>query len=219
MAKKMSKRLMAISSAAVLAVYAIGYTATEPAAASLAAASSDGAGGQSLASPPSISARPQVGAARLKDGTYTGAGWSRRGGVQVSVTIKNGRIVSAPITGVTTHYSQNVISGLPGEVVSLQGSQVDLVSGATDSSMAYQQAVAQALAQAGAQAATDPSSTIVVGPVGGAPNAGGARPAGQGGSFRRPRPDFQASDGYGRSGNGGGSSRFGAGGDGFGEDD
>ena len=79
---------------------------------------------------------------------------SRHGGVNVKVVIQNGKIVSAAITGTSTRYSPNVISSLPGEVLASQSANVNLVSGATDSSEAYQQAVAQALSQAGGSGAT-----------------------------------------------------------------
>lgn len=84
----------------------------------------------------------------VKDGTYSGSGMGRRGGVNVSVTIANGKIVAAAITSLTIHYPHNVINSLPPQVVAKQSSQVDLVSGATDSSLAFRQAVAQALSKA-----------------------------------------------------------------------
>ncbi len=195
MAKKMSKRLVALSSAAIVAVYGIGYGLTQPAAALMAAGqttpldtslasttttTSDAS--PSSAAPtvqPTQLSIPQSSAAStsatLKDGSYSGSGMSRHGGVSVQVTIQKGRIVSAPITGVTTRYSRSVIAGLPASVVSAQSSQIDLVSGATDSSMAYVQAVSQALAQAHVGAAVSTSNTssgvgagtVVVGPPSG----------------------------------------------------
>ncbi|MGH2363268.1 MAG: FMN-binding protein [Chloroflexota bacterium] len=167
MARRMTKGLVALSSAAVLAIYGVGYSATAPAAASMAAgmvpgvAVSPAAGSSATAATASPGVRattttPTSGSARAAhpvgwiDGTYSGTGWSRRGSVSVAVTIRGGRIASAPITGVTTHYDQSVIDPLPGEVLAAQDSHIDLVSGATDSSLAYQQAVAQALAKAGA---------------------------------------------------------------------
>ena len=84
-----------------------------------------------------------------KDGTYTATGYGRHGPVEVQVVIQGGKIVSAAISRCGTHYSCAVISRLPGEVVARQSAQVDFVSGATDSSIAYQQAVAQALSLAG----------------------------------------------------------------------
>jgi uncharacterized protein with FMN-binding domain len=64
------------------------------------------------------------------------------------VVVQNGRIVSARITNPTTRYPTSRIATLPGAVVAQQGANVNYVSGATDSSMAYLDAVATALAQA-----------------------------------------------------------------------
>jgi uncharacterized protein with FMN-binding domain len=83
-----------------------------------------------------------------KDGTYTGTGNSRRGSVQVSVTIQSGKIASVTIGRVSTEYPASDIARLPGEVVSRQSAQVDVVSGATFSSIAFRGAVQQALQQA-----------------------------------------------------------------------
>lgn len=99
---------------------------------------------------PSVAATPTATASQYKDGTYTGVGYSRHGGVQATVVIKGGKIVSANVSGCSTRYPCSAVSPLPPEVISMQTYQVDYVSGATDSSMAYQGAVEQALAQASA---------------------------------------------------------------------
>lgn len=75
-------------------------------------------------------------------------GTSRHGSVWATVVIQNGRIASAQITNATTRYPTARIAILPGEVVAQQTANVNYVSGATDSSMAYREAVASALAQA-----------------------------------------------------------------------
>ncbi|MBV8085224.1 MAG: FMN-binding protein [Chloroflexi bacterium] len=113
------------------------------------------------ASPAGVTSSSAAASTELKDGTYTGSGTSRHGGVSVSVTIQNGRIISAAITNVSTRYSQNVISGLPSEALSAQGADINLVSGATDSSEAYVQAVQQALAKA-STGATMSAGTVQV---------------------------------------------------------
>lgn len=84
----------------------------------------------------------------LRNGTYTGVGDSRRGAIQAAVTVQSGRITNVVITGASTQYPVSWISQLPPEVVATQSSQVDLVSGATYSSLAFQGAVRQAIAQA-----------------------------------------------------------------------
>lgn len=88
-------------------------------------------------------------ASGYRDGTYVGVGSSRHGSIQAKVVINGGRIVSAAITGCATRYPCSVVSALPGEVVARQGAPADYVSGATDSSRAYTQAIANALNQAG----------------------------------------------------------------------
>ncbi|MDQ6671124.1 MAG: FMN-binding protein [Chloroflexota bacterium] len=84
-----------------------------------------------------------------KDGTYTGQGSSRRGGVAVSVVVQGGRIVSVTITQSTLQYPLRDIAGLPAQVVQRQTAQVDTVSRATYSSQAFKGAVTQALSKAG----------------------------------------------------------------------
>ena len=101
---------------------------------------------------PSGNAAPQQQTAGLRDGTFVGVGNSRHGGMQVSVIVKGGKLVSANVTGCGTRYPCSKVNPLVTEVVSRQGAPVDYVSGATDSSMAYIQAVRSALSQASSQA-------------------------------------------------------------------
>ena len=74
-------------------------------------------------------------------------GWGRcaHGRIQASVVIKDGRIASAEIARCETAYSCDVIAALPGKVLMSQDSNVDGVTGATDSSYAFQDAVAAAM--------------------------------------------------------------------------
>lgn len=181
--------LVALSSAAVVAVYAAGYARTEPAA-SLADAGLTAAGvvatAPAAAPPPPLSplapATPTAAAvpsrqpasgragpgpaaraatatptpagpaapasASLRDGVYVGAGSSRHGGIEATVTVRGGQIVSAEITRCGTRYPCSRIATLPGQVIARQGAAVDVVSGATDSARAYQAAVTAALAKA-----------------------------------------------------------------------
>ena len=94
-----------------------------------------------------------------KDGTYSGWGTSRHGDIQATVVVKSGRIASAEITQCLTRYSCSWISprtpgtgspefDLPGQVVTRQSAKVDYVSGATESSDAFYQAISQALSKA-----------------------------------------------------------------------
>ena len=80
-----------------------------------------------------------------KDGLYFGWGTSRHGDIQASVLIAGGKIVSAVIAQCLTRYSCSWIDKLPGQVVTRQSPNVDYVSGATESSDAFFEAITQAL--------------------------------------------------------------------------
>ncbi len=86
--------------------------------------------------------------ATYKDGTYTGQGTSRRGDVWVSLQVQGGRVTNVSITHSTLQYPLRDIADLPAEVVQRQSAQVDIVSRATYSSMAFRGAVSQALSAA-----------------------------------------------------------------------
>jgi uncharacterized protein with FMN-binding domain len=86
--------------------------------------------------------------AAYRDGTYSGQGTSRRGDVWVQVQVAGGRISNVSITRSTLQYPLRDIAGLPQQVVDRQSAQVDVVSRATYSSMAFRQAVTQALTSA-----------------------------------------------------------------------
>jgi uncharacterized protein with FMN-binding domain len=86
--------------------------------------------------------------AKYKDGRYLGWGTSRHGDIQAFVEIKKGKIVSTGIAQCRTRYSCTVIVHLPGQVVDRQSAAVDLVSGATESSDAFSDAVSEALMNA-----------------------------------------------------------------------
>lgn len=138
--KTFANGIVALSSAAIIAVYAAGYSHTTSAAASIAPTA--------VVASVAITPTTTDASATYKDGTYTGSGTSKHGGVTVAVVIKNGVITSATITASNTRYPIARIAALPGEVVAAQSAGIDLVSGATDSSTAFQTAVASALALA-----------------------------------------------------------------------
>ncbi|MCL1630370.1 FMN-binding protein [Sporolactobacillus sp. CPB3-1] len=85
---------------------------------------------------------------KYKDGTYSGEGMNRIGSVAVSVTIKNGKITRVQITDCTTSYPKSKIEQLPAQVIARQSSNVDHVSGATESTNDFIAAVTNALSQA-----------------------------------------------------------------------
>ena len=83
-----------------------------------------------------------------KDGTYTGWGTSRHGDIQATVQIKDGKIVFAAISECLTQYSCSWIAALPPQVLSRQSADVDIVSGATQSTNAFYYAIIEALNKA-----------------------------------------------------------------------
>jgi uncharacterized protein with FMN-binding domain len=201
--KKIANSLVALSSAAIVSVYGLGYVHTQsaedqlttniaagntpvaiataaptattaPTAAALAPginipflrpgttpATSRGSNAQNTP-PPTATPSPGAAAAAAtkapatatqatatyKDGSYTGTGTSRHGSITATLVIQGGKIVSANITQCGTRYPCSMISSLPGEVVARQSGNIDFVSGATDSSTAYQGAITSALRKA-----------------------------------------------------------------------
>jgi uncharacterized protein with FMN-binding domain len=168
MPHKLPRRLVALSSSAIAAVYFAGLVNTRGAAITLAEPVEDTTPTSTAAStlaPSSPTATAIVvgataaptstapaSASAFRAGTYTGTGTSRFGNVSVSVAISNGQISNVSITKVTTSFPVSRIASLPGAVVKNQTASVNVISGATYSSNAFKQAVQQALAQAQAQA-------------------------------------------------------------------
>jgi uncharacterized protein with FMN-binding domain len=156
----MTRRMVAMSASAIAAIYAAGFALTRSADTALGIA--DTVSNAPTPSAPQAQALPTptvvVGASApstastatsgYKDGTYSGSGTSRRGGLSVTVTVQGGRITNVQITAVNTEYPVSRIASLPSMVVKGQTANVNVVSGATYSSQAFKQAVQQALAQA-----------------------------------------------------------------------
>lgn len=108
--------------------------------------------GANAATKAAASAQP-----RYKDGTFLGWGSCRHGDIEASVQIQDGKIVASTITQCLTRYSCSWISpkvpnpvlpDLPREVVERQSAKVDYVSGATESSYAFADAITAALSKA-----------------------------------------------------------------------
>ena len=104
------------------------------------------------ANPPAASAQPQY-----KDGLFLGWGSCPHGDIEASVLIQGGKIASAAISQCLTRYSCSWISprvpspvlpDLPRQVVERQSAKVDYVSGATESSYAFADAITAALSKA-----------------------------------------------------------------------
>jgi uncharacterized protein with FMN-binding domain len=104
------------------------------------------------AAPPAVAAKNVY-----KDGVYLGWGSCRHGDIEASVTIQGGKIALVTISQCLTRYSCGWIApkipgaglpDLPSQVVERQGPKVDYVSGATESSYAFADAVVAALSKA-----------------------------------------------------------------------
>jgi uncharacterized protein with FMN-binding domain len=103
----------------------------------------------SAPSPVSTPAAPAEPAKPLyKDGTYYGWGTSRHGDIQAAVVIEEGKIAVARVEQCLTRYSCNWITPIPPRILIKQATTYDYVSGATESSDAFQDAVSEALSQA-----------------------------------------------------------------------
>jgi len=159
----MHRGLAALSASAVAAIYLAGYVRTEPADAGLSPVATEtpvattpaptptgvaSTAAPARAAPASATPAPATATpasqttSGYKDGTDTGQG------VWVQVQVMAGRIANVTITRSTLQYPLRDIAGLPQQVVQRQTAQVDLVSRATYSSMAFRGAVSQALASA-----------------------------------------------------------------------
>jgi uncharacterized protein with FMN-binding domain len=136
---RLSSGLLGLSSVAIVAVYSIGYVHTMH-------ANEPGAGPAAVLAAAPAPAAPAL--PSYRDGTYVGLGTSRHGNIEATVVIQNGRVVSAAVSRCSTRYSCSEVNPLVREVIANQGTPVDQVSGATDSSHAYKQAVANALTNA-----------------------------------------------------------------------
>lgn len=105
--------------------------------------------------PSSTSSAGPSGSGAYKDGSYTGsvadATW---GNVQIKAVIQNGKITSVDFLQYPSDRSRSISINayadpiLSQEAIQAQSAQVDLVSGATDTSNAFIQSLTDALAQA-----------------------------------------------------------------------
>ena len=162
---KLRGGIIAISSAAIISIYTLGHANTSAmsdqlsADAPIAAATSvvprakavSGVAAPTVASSTKGSQSAPTAAAAAaayKDGSYTGSGTSRHGGMNVTAVIKDGKITSANVTGCSTRYPCSDVNQLIRAAVSQQSVPVNHVSGATDSSKAYKQALTGALSSA-----------------------------------------------------------------------
>jgi uncharacterized protein with FMN-binding domain len=138
MAKKIPRRLVALSSSAIAAIYFAGLLTTRTATDMVTLA-------PSTVSAAAASASVSTG---YQDGTFTGTGSGKFGSITVSVSTAAGKITSVQITNAATTFPVSQIASLPAAVLQTQSASVNAVTGATASSQAFKQAVQQALVQA-----------------------------------------------------------------------
>ncbi len=160
---KVSRKVVALSGSAIVAIYTVGYVQTQAAADALATPAglagilqSSGSAATSASTPEGLAGRmlaPSP-AARLaarisyRDGTYLGTGSNRHGSIDVSVVIQGGRVANVSLTRMSMYYRAHGLSNVADQVVARQSAEVDAVSGATFSAGAFREAVRRALAQA-----------------------------------------------------------------------
>jgi len=94
-------------------------------------------------------------AGQYKDGTYTGSvADAFYGGVQVAAVISGGRLTDVQILqyptdrGHSAQIGQQAMPILKSEAIASQSANVDIVSGATQDSQAFEQSLQSALSQA-----------------------------------------------------------------------
>jgi uncharacterized protein with FMN-binding domain len=92
---------------------------------------------------------------QYKDGTYTGAQADAQWGyVQIKAVIQNGKISSVQFVQYPNDRERSVLINqyadpqLDSEAIQAQSAQVDIVTGATDTSYAFMQSLGDALSQA-----------------------------------------------------------------------
>jgi uncharacterized protein with FMN-binding domain len=92
---------------------------------------------------------------QYKNGSYTGAAADAQWGyIQVKITIQNGKLTNVQFLQYPNHRDRSVeinnyaMPQLSSEAISAQSAQVDVISGATDTSEAFIQSLGDALSQA-----------------------------------------------------------------------
>lgn len=105
---------------------------------------------------PALAGTPVSESGTYRDGTYTGTGTGFSGPITVQVVIEGGKIKDITVVSSTddSPYLQNA-SALLKQIVALQSTNVDTVSGATYSSAGLISAVRDALQKAGGSSASD----------------------------------------------------------------
>lgn len=111
---------------------------------------------------PAPAVTPVSESSAYRDGTYTGTGTGFSGPITVQVVIEGGKIKDITVVSSTddSPYLQNA-SALLKQIVALQSTNVDTVSGATYSSVGLISAVRDALQKAGGSSASDSALPVL----------------------------------------------------------
>ena len=111
---------------------------------------------------PALAVTPVSESGTYRDGTYTGTGTGFSGPITVQVVIEGGKIKDITVVSSTddSPYLQNA-SALLKQIVALQSTNVDTVSGATYSSVGLISAVRDALQKAGGSSASDSALPVL----------------------------------------------------------
>lgn len=154
----MKKYIIGIILLGVLVAYSLGIRQQQPKLAvpssmtnsGMANATSSGAG-----TPPAVTSTTAQTATSYKDGSYTGTvADAYYGSVEVKATISGGKMTDVaflqyPNTHSTSVYiNRQAVPYLQQEAVQTQSAQVNIISGATYTSRAFQQSLTAALEQA-----------------------------------------------------------------------
>lgn len=111
---------------------------------------------------PALAVTPVSESGTYRDGTYTGTGTGFSGSITVQVVVEGGKIKDITVVSSTddSPYLQNA-SALLKQIVALQSTNVDTVSGATYSSVGLISAVRDALQKAGGSSASDSALPVL----------------------------------------------------------
>jgi uncharacterized protein with FMN-binding domain len=161
---RMKKLIVSAVIIGVFIIYALAHARASvgftPSQGSTGSSSDPSSGSSSGSSGGSGSSSSQQGSTptttgQYKNGSYTGseadAQW---GNIQVKITIQNGRLTNVQFLEYPNHRDRSVeinnyaMPQLSSEAISAQSAQVDVISGATDTSEAFMQSLGDALSQA-----------------------------------------------------------------------
>lgn len=155
----MRKFIVGAGILAIFGIYSIGIRHISPVIGKPVALKSSGKGSSSSGSTSGSSgggtAPPATASAQYKDGTYTSAVENAYyGNVQIQITVASGKLTNVkflqyPNTHTTSVIiNQQVMPYLKQEAIKAQNANVQLITGATFTSQAFQQALQSALSQA-----------------------------------------------------------------------